>query len=73
MTTMTSILAQIVAGYSIPQLAIFFIIACAVIGIALVAIRQSGVQIPPFVVTILWILAVAVFAILCIKFLVGMV
>jgi hypothetical protein len=58
-------------GYSIASLAIGLIIVCAVIGIAMVAVRQSGVAIPPWVITIAWILVVALVAIWAIRFLVG--
>jgi hypothetical protein len=61
----------VIAGYSIVQLAIFLIIACAVVGIALVAIRQSGVAVPGWAVTIFWIVVVALVAIFAIKLLVG--
>ena len=71
MSTMTSILAQIVAGYSIPQFMIILIVACAVIGIAMIAIRQTGIQIPPWVIQILWIVLVAIVAVVAIRFLVS--
>lgn len=58
-------------GYSIPQLAITLIIVCAVVGIAFVVIRQTGVQVPSWVVTIFWILVAAVVGIWAIRFLVG--
>lgn len=58
-------------GYTLPQLAILLIIACAVVGIAFVVIRQTGVQIPQWVITIFWILVAALVGIWAIKFLVG--
>ena len=58
-------------GYSLIQLVITLIIVCAVVGIALVAVRASGVQIPAWVVQIGWIVLIALVAILAIKFLVG--
>lgn len=65
-------LAQI-GGYSIVQLVIWLIIVCAVIGIGLIAIRASGIQIPGWVIQIFWIVVIAVVAIVAIKFLVGVV
>ena len=59
-------------GYSIVQMVIMLIIVCAVIGIAMVAIRQSGVAVPQWVFTIAWIVIVALVAIFAIRFLVGM-
>ena len=58
-------------GYSIVQLVIMAIIVCAVIGIGLVAIRASGVQVPGWVMQIVWIVVIAVVAIFAIKFLMG--
>ena len=58
-------------GYSLPQLAIRLIIACAVVGIAFVVIQRTGVQIPPWIITIFWIVAAALVGIWAIKFLVG--
>lgn len=54
------------------QLIITLIVLCAVIGIACVAIRASGVQIPQWVATIFWIVVVACVAIYAIRFLSGM-
>lgn len=48
------------------------IIVAAVVAIALVAIRAMGVDVPPWVVQILWILVIAIVAVAAIKFLVGM-
>jgi hypothetical protein len=62
-----------IAGYSLVQLVIFVIVICAVIGIALVAIRQSGASIPQWAVSIFWIVVVALVAIFAIKVLMGVV
>jgi hypothetical protein len=61
-----------VIGYSLIQMIIFLVVICAVVGIAMVAIRQSGVNIPSWVFTISWIVVVACVAIFAIKFLAGM-
>ncbi len=63
---MIPILAQFVGSYSIVQLVILAIVLIGVFGILFVVLRQSGVNIPPFIVTIFWIVvccAVAIFAI----------
>lgn len=57
---------------SIVQLVILAIVVAAVVGIGLVAIRASGISVPPWVIQILTILVVAVFAIFAIKLLIGM-
>lgn len=72
---MTHILlfGQVVAGYSVAQIAIIAIIICAVVGIAIVVIRQTGVAIPGFFITILWIVLAAFLGIMCIKLLMSVV
>jgi hypothetical protein len=56
---------------NIPQLAIMLILACAVVGIAFVIIKQTGVQIPQWVITVFWILCAALVGIAAIRFLMG--
>jgi hypothetical protein len=65
------ILAQ-VATYGWVQILIFLIVACGIIGVALVAFRSTGVGIPDWVVKIFWIVAVVVIAVMAIRFLTGM-
>jgi len=64
-------IAQIAAGYGLVHLVILAIIVCAVVGIALIAIRASGVAIPGWVVQIDWIVVIALVAIFAIRILVG--
>lgn len=52
--------------------AIFLIIVCGVIGIAVVVIRQTGVTIPPWMIQILWIIVVVVFGIFAIRLLMSL-
>ncbi len=66
------ILAQLVGGYSLIQMIIFIIILCGVIGILFVVLRQTGVNIPPWIVTIFWIVVVCFVAIFAIKLLMSM-
>jgi uncharacterized protein (DUF983 family) len=56
----------------IPRLAVMLIIICAVVGIAFVVIRQTGVQIPQWVITIAWIVIAALVGIWAIRLLMGM-
>ncbi len=69
---MVSILAQGAAGFSIVHWIIVIIVIAAVIGIMFVVLRQMGVDIPPFIVTIFWIVVAAVVGIVAIKFLLSM-
>lgn len=59
--------------YSLIHILIIVIIIGAVIGITYVALREFGIQIPTFAVKIFWIVVVAIFAILAIKFLISVV
>lgn len=66
-------IAQIAfGGLSIAQLAIVIIVVAAIIAVVFVALKQMGVQIPAFVITIFWILTAAVVCVLAVKFLAGM-
>lgn len=53
--------------------AIIALIVAGIIGILLVVIRQSGVQIPGFIITILWICLAVVIGVVAIKFLLSVV
>ena len=64
---MTTLLAQ-VSGYSLGQLLIAIIVVAACLGIVIVAVRAFGLQIPDWVWSILGIIAVAVVAILALRF-----
>lgn len=55
-------------GGDIGRLALAFVVICAVVAIAVVAVRAMGLQVPGWVWHILTIIAVAVVAILAIKF-----
>lgn len=70
---MITLLAQLSFGsMSIAQIAIVIIVVAAIIAVVFVALRQMGVAIPGFVITIFWILVTAVVCVLAVKFLVGM-
>jgi hypothetical protein len=66
------ILAQLAGGYSLIQMIIFIIILCGVIGILFVVMKQTGVQVPPWIVTIFWIVLVCFVAIFAIRLLLSM-
>jgi hypothetical protein len=63
-----SLVAQAAVGGTLVQYVIIAVIVCGVIGIGMIALRQSGIAIPPFVISIAWIVLVVVVAILAIKF-----
>lgn len=48
--------------------AIVVILICGIVGIAIVVVRATGVSIPPFIVTILWIILACFIGIVAIKF-----
>lgn len=62
-------LAQ-VAAWGLVQWAIAIIVMMGVAAIVAVVLRQMGWQVPPFVVTILWIVFAIFVGIIAIKFLV---
>lgn len=66
------LIAQIVAGYSLGQLAIAVVIVAAVVALVYVALRQFGIQIPAWVQQVFWILVVAIVVIAAIRFLLGL-
>lgn len=66
------ILAQLATGYSLVQLVIMFIVLCGVIGILIVVMRQTGVQVPGWVINIAWIVLVCFVAIFAIRLIMSM-
>lgn len=51
---------------------IFIVIVAACIALMYVALRQFGVQIPPWVMQVFWIVVVAVVVIFAIRFVAGL-
>jgi hypothetical protein len=66
---MLSLLAQAGMAGSIAHWAIIIILIGAVAGIMFVVLRQMGVEIPTFIVTIFWIIVACFVGIVAIKFL----
>jgi hypothetical protein len=58
-----------IGGYSIFQIAIAIIFIIAVVAIVLAYTKHAGVQIPPFITTVFWIVVFAAVAIVAIRFL----
>jgi hypothetical protein len=67
-----ALLAQ-VGALTVAQWAIVIIVIAGIVGIVMVIMRQAGVAIPPFIVTVLWIILAVVVGVVAIKFLVGFV
>lgn len=63
---------MIIFPVSLAALAIWLIVIAAIVAVVVVVLRQLGVSIPPFVVTILWIVAAAVLGVLAIRVLAGL-
>lgn len=66
------LLAQGMAGYSIVQICIMVIVVAAVVGIMFVFLRQAGITIPPFIITVFWIVLAAIICIGAIKIVAGL-
>ena len=59
-------------AFGLIQWIIVAIVLAGIIGIAAVIIRQSGIAIPGFVITIFWIVLAVVVGVVAIKFLASM-
>ena len=57
---------------SMIQWAILIVVIAGIVGIVLVCLRQFGIQIPDFIVKILWIILCVVVGVLAIKFVASM-
>ncbi len=62
----------IVRTWGIGELLIFVIVIAACIGIAAIAVKASGINIPAWVIQIFWIVLVVVVAIFAIRFLLSL-
>ncbi len=71
---MTEVLFAIapVATWGLVEWLIAIIIICGMVGIAWVIIKQTGVQVPGYVATVLWILLAVVIGVVAIRFLATM-
>lgn len=65
MTNFPIVFAQ---AASVGYWAIMLVVICGIIGIAMVVIRQSGIAIPGFIVTIFWIILAVFLGVAAIKF-----
>lgn len=67
-----ALLAQAAAGMSIIQIIVIAIVVAAVIAIAFAVAKHFGINIPPVIIFIFWIVVIAAVAIFAIKLLWGM-
>lgn len=65
---MTS-LALFAQAATVAHWAVVLILICGVIGVLFVVVRATGVAIPPFVITIFWIVLACVIGVAAIHFL----
>jgi hypothetical protein len=68
-----ALLAQAMGGYSMIQLGAIILVIAGVCAVVMVVLRQLGVTIPPFIVTILWIVLAVMIGILALYFLGSMI
>jgi hypothetical protein len=71
--TPMALLAQAMGGYSMIQLGAIILVIAGVCAVVMVVLRQLGVTIPPFIVTILWIVLAVMIGILALYFLGSMI
>lgn len=69
---MTTVLAQLIGGYSLGQILIAIVIIAACVALVYVALRQFGIAIPPWVTQVFWIVVVAFVVIFAIKLVLSM-
>jgi len=67
------LIAQGMAGFTLIHWIVICIVLIAVVAIALAYCRHAGVTIPPFLVTVFWIVVGAIIAIAAIKILLSLV
>ncbi len=58
-----------VATWSLVEWLVFIIVIAGAVGIAYVILKQTGVQIPAYIATVLWIILAVVVGVVAIRFL----
>lgn len=66
------LIAQALGGYSLVNIALTIVILAGIIAVVVVIMKQTGMSIPPFIVTVLWICLAVVIGVVAIKFLASM-
>lgn len=59
----------LIQSYSIGQIAIAIVIIAAIVAVVIVVVKQMGIAIPGWFLTILWILLAAVIGVFAVRFL----
>ena len=67
-----ALFAQAGLAATIGWWAIVLIVIAGIIGIVLVIVRQAGIAIPQFIITILWIILAVIIGVLAIKLILSM-
>lgn len=62
------ILAALMTGWTVKDIAIAIVIIAAVVALVYIALRKFGVKIPEWVVQVFWVCVVAVVIIFAIEF-----
>lgn len=69
---MFSLLAQVVGGYSLFQLAIFIVVVAGLVAVVVIILKQLGVTVPAWLQAILWVILVVIVGIFAIKVIASM-
>jgi len=69
---MFSLLAQVVGGYSLFQLAIFIVVVAGLVAVVVIILKQLGVTVPQWLQAILWVILVVIVGIFAIKVIASM-
>ncbi len=59
-------------GWTFPEFLIAVVIVAAVVAVVFAALREFGIEIPPFVVRVFWIVCCAVLAVFAIRLLLSL-
>lgn len=61
--------AQAIATWGILQWAIFIIVLAGIVGVVVVIVRATGVAVPAWIYTVLWICLAVLIGVVAVKFL----
>jgi len=69
---MLNLMAQVVGGYSLFQLAIFIVVVAGLVAVVVIILKQLGVTVPAWLQAILWVILVVIVGIFAIKVIASM-
>jgi hypothetical protein len=70
---MPALFAQHALAGSVGYYAVLAIVVAAIVGVVYVVLSRAGVTVPPFVVTIFWIVVAAIVGVFAVKLLIGII